>query len=92
MGVLLWIVIGLVAGALGEGILPPDEEHQRRDLELLTTLFIGIGGALAGGLLAAALGLGSVGFEPGSIIVALVGAMVALLIWKAIHNQSARYA
>ncbi len=92
MGVLLWIVIGLVAGGLAEGILPPAEEHPRRDLELLTTLFIGVGGALAGGLLAAAIGLGGVGFEPGSLIVALVGTMVALLIWKAIHNQSARYA
>jgi len=92
MGVLLWIVIGLVAGALAEGVLPPAEEHQRRDLELLTTLFIGVGGALAGGLLAAAIGLGGVAFEPGSIVAAFFATMVALLVWKAIHNQSASYA
>lgn len=92
MGVLLWIVIGLVAGGLAEGILPPAEEHQRRDLELLTTLLIGVGGALAGGLFAATLGLGGLGLEPGSLVVAFLGTMIALLVWKVIHNQSARYA
>jgi uncharacterized membrane protein YeaQ/YmgE (transglycosylase-associated protein family) len=74
MGILAWIVLGLVVGALAKWIMPGRDPGG-----LLVTIGIGIAGAFVGGLLGTALGLGSVtGFDPRSLVIATGGAILLL--------------
>jgi uncharacterized membrane protein YeaQ/YmgE (transglycosylase-associated protein family) len=75
MGLLSWIVLGLVVGALAKWIMPgPDPGG------LIVTMLIGIAGAFVGGFIATFLGLGTVtGFNLGSLAIATGGAL--LLLW-----------
>lgn len=75
MGILSWIVLGLIVGILAKWIMPgPDPGG------IVVTILIGIAGAFVGGFLGSLLGLGSVsGFNPGSLALATVGAL--LLLW-----------
>ena len=75
MGILTWIVFGLIAGALAKFIMPGDDPGG-----IFITILIGIAGAMVGGFIASALGIGSVtGFNPGSLVIATGGAI--LLLW-----------
>lgn len=75
MGLLSWIVFGLLVGALAKWIMPGKDPGG-----CLTTMVLGIAGALVGGFLASILGIGSVsGFNLGSVAIAVAGA--ALLLW-----------
>ena len=75
MGILSWIVLGLVVGALAKWIMPgPDPGG------MVVTILIGVAGALVGGFLGSLVGLGSVtGFDLGSLVLAVGGAL--LLLW-----------
>ena len=75
MGILSWIVLGLVVGALAKWIMPgPDPGGA------VVTILIGVAGALVGGFLGSLVGLGSVtGFDLGSLVLAVGGAL--LLLW-----------
>ena len=75
MGILSWIVLGLVVGFLAKWIMPgPDPGG------VFVTILIGVAGALVGGFLGSLIGLGSVsGFDFGSLVIAVGGAL--LLLW-----------
>jgi uncharacterized membrane protein YeaQ/YmgE (transglycosylase-associated protein family) len=75
MGILSWIILGIVVGALAKWIMPgPDPGG------IFVTMLLGIGGAFVGGIISSLLGLGSVtGFNFGSLVVATGGAL--LLLW-----------
>ncbi len=66
MSLIIFLVVGLIAGALASYILG-------RQQDLLVNLLIGIIGAVVGGLLAGLLGLGAYNLI-GEIIIATVGA------------------
>ena len=74
MGLLSWIILGLVVGLLAKWIMPgPDGGGF-----VLTTL-LGIAGAFVGGFIGSLLGLGSVsGFDFRGIALATIGALVLL--------------
>lgn len=74
MGILSWILLGLVVGALAKWIMPgPDPGG------LVVTALIGIAGAFVGGWLGSLVGMGSIdGFNLGTIATATVGALVLL--------------
>jgi uncharacterized membrane protein YeaQ/YmgE (transglycosylase-associated protein family) len=75
MGLLSWIVLGLVVGILAKWIMPGEQGGGF----VLTTL-LGVAGAFVGGFIGSLLGLGSVsGFNIGSLVLATVGAL--LLLW-----------
>ena len=79
MGVLSWIIIGLIAGWLATRILGGRGS-------LLHHLAIGLIGAIVGGTLFTKL---SVAVRPdffGSLITATIGAIIFLLIWRAIRR------
>lgn len=78
MGILVWIILGLIAGAVAKFLMPgPDPGG------IIVTILIGIAGAIIGGFIAAALGLGTVtGFNLGSIIIAILGAVLLLWIYR----------
>ena len=75
MGLLSWILMGLVVGILAKWIMPgPDPGG------ILMTILLGIAGAFVGGLIGSQVGLGSVsGFNVGSLALAVGGAL--LILW-----------
>lgn len=82
MGILAWIVIGLIAGALGKLIMPGDDPGG-----IIVTILIGMVGAVVGGFIMQFLfGAGSGGFIY-SIIVATIGAIVLLAIYRAVVGR-----
>lgn len=78
MGILTWILLGLVVGALAKWIMPgPDPGG------IAVTIAIGIAGAMVGGFPGSALGLGSVtGFNVGSVVLATGGAVLLLFLYR----------
>lgn len=84
MGILSWIILGLIAGALAKLILPGKQGGG-----WIVTILLGIAGAFIGGWLGSLVGLGSVdGFNIGTLVTAVVGAIVLLLVWGAISKRS----
>lgn len=85
MSILAWIVVGLIAGFLARAILPGREPGPGG---IVGDLIAGIVGALLGGWLFRALGMGGVtGVNIGSILIAFIGAVIFLLIWRAIAGS-----
>jgi uncharacterized membrane protein YeaQ/YmgE (transglycosylase-associated protein family) len=79
MSIIAWLVVGLIAGWLA-GLLMGG-----RGFGLLGNIIVGIIGAVIGGFLASALGFGGVdGFNVMSIVTSVIGAIVLLLILRAI--------
>ena len=79
MGVISWIVIGLIAGWLANRIVGGRGG-------ILHNLAVGLVGAIVGGVLFTKL---SLAVEPdffGSLITATVGAVIFLVIWRAIRR------
>ena len=85
MGILSWIVMGLIAGAIAKFLMPGDDPGG-----FIITIIIGIVGAVIGGFIGAALGLGEVtGFDLRSLLIAIGGSIVLLIIWRAIKGRRA---
>ncbi len=85
MGVLAWILFGLIAGAIAKLIMPGDDPGG-----FIVTILIGIAGALVGGFIASAIGFGAVtGFNFGSFVVAVVGAILLLWIYRMMRGRRA---
>jgi uncharacterized membrane protein YeaQ/YmgE (transglycosylase-associated protein family) len=82
MGILTWIILGLVVGALAKWIMPGDDPDG-----FFVTVIIGVVGALIGGFIASALGFGTVdGFNLGSIFIATLGALLLLFIYRKVRT------
>ncbi|MBF0257162.1 MAG: GlsB/YeaQ/YmgE family stress response membrane protein [Gammaproteobacteria bacterium] len=75
MGLVSWIIMGLLVGALAKWIMPGDDHPSG----CFTTLLLGMVGAFLGGYMGSVAGFGSVtGFNLGSIGLALGGALLVL--------------
>jgi uncharacterized membrane protein YeaQ/YmgE (transglycosylase-associated protein family) len=74
MGIISWIVFGLIAGVLAKMLMPGDDPGG-----IITTIAIGIVGAVVGGFLAVLLGFGDIsGFDFRSFVIAIVGGLLLL--------------
>ena len=83
MGIISWILLGLVAGALAKFIMPGKDPGG-----FIVTTLIGIGGAVIGGFLGSFIGLGKVeSFDLGGIFIATVGAIVLLIIYRLVKKK-----
>ena len=85
MGIVGWIVLGLLAGLIAKAIVPGAES-----VGLIITTLLGIGGALLGGFLATALGFGDPidnFFDLSTWVAAVVGAVVIIAIWNALRGR-----
>ncbi len=83
MGILSWLILGLIVGALARLVIPGKGPRG-----ILTTAAIGICGAFLGGLIGAGIGLGSVeGFDLTSIFLATVGSVALLLVYRALAGR-----
>ena len=75
MGIGSWIVIGLLAGAIGKLLIPGRDAGG-----CVVTVLVGIAGALVGGFVATYLGYGGIsGFDIRSLVIATLGAMLLLM-------------
>jgi uncharacterized membrane protein YeaQ/YmgE (transglycosylase-associated protein family) len=82
MGILSWILLGLVAGALAKFIMPGRDPGG-----IFVTILIGIAGAVIGGFLGSFLGLGKIeSFDLGGIFIATIGAILLLLIYRLVKK------
>jgi uncharacterized membrane protein YeaQ/YmgE (transglycosylase-associated protein family) len=90
VGIIGWILIGLLAGAIAKWLLPGDQPGG-----IIVTTLIGIAGALIAGFIAQALGFGDPideFFDFSTWVAAIIGAVALLLIWQAIAGRSRRAA
>ncbi|HSM07785.1 MAG TPA: GlsB/YeaQ/YmgE family stress response membrane protein [Gemmatimonadota bacterium] len=78
MGILSWILFGLIAGALAKWIMPGEDPGG-----CVVTMVIGIVGAVIGGWIATMFGMGGIdGFNLGSLLVAVLGAVLLLWVYR----------
>lgn len=84
MGIISWIVLGAIAGFIANMIVGGKEG-------VILTIVLGIVGAVVGGYLAQAiLHKGDVtGVNVESIVIAVVGAIVVLFVWRALAGRRA---
>jgi len=83
MGLISWIVLGLIAGAIAKALMPGRDPGG-----CIITIIIGIVGALLGGFLATALGFGGLsGFDWRSLFIAIIGSVVLLVIWRMLRGR-----
>ena len=89
MNILAWIVLGLIAGAIAKAIYPGTQGGG-----ILATLVLGVVGAFVGGTLFTLLTTGTFalaapGFSIGGVVVAVLGAIVAIFLWGLITRRAA---
>lgn len=78
MGILSWIVLGLVAGVLAKFLMPGNDPGG-----WIITILLGIGGAFVGGWIGSRLGIASFnGFTWQGLAVATGGAVVLLFVYR----------
>lgn len=76
MGVISWVIFGLIAGVLAKWIMPGTYQ-----IGFVMTTVLGIVGAVVGGYISTFFGKGQVdGFNFGSFSVAVIGAIVVLFL------------
>lgn len=83
MGILSWIIFGLIAGIIAKWIMPGKE-----NVGIIVTIILGIVGAVVGGYISTFFGFGKVdGFNFGSFVVAVIGAIVVLYIYNKVKSS-----
>jgi uncharacterized membrane protein YeaQ/YmgE (transglycosylase-associated protein family) len=84
MSILAWIVVGLIAGAIAKMLMPGDDPGG-----IILTILLGIAGAIVGGFVAVALNIsnGVDDFDIGTIVLAILGAMLLLFGYRMVVGQ-----
>jgi uncharacterized membrane protein YeaQ/YmgE (transglycosylase-associated protein family) len=84
MGLILFLLIGLVAGFIARALVPgPDP------MGWLGTMVLGIVGSFVGGTLAALLFGGTLEISASGLIGSIIGAIIVLLVWRAMSGRRA---
>ena len=87
MGIISWLVVGAIAGYLAGFLVKGDES-----MGVIGHIVLGIVGALVGGFLAGLLLPGAGDYVSGinitTIVVATIGAVIAVVVWNAIRGRS----
>lgn len=84
MGIIGWIVLGLCAGVIAKLIMPGEDPGG-----FIVTTLIGIAGALVGGFIASALGIGDLDefFDIGTWLIAIAGSLLLLFLYRMISGE-----
>jgi uncharacterized membrane protein YeaQ/YmgE (transglycosylase-associated protein family) len=84
MGIIAWLVLGLIAGFIGSKLVNKQGEGMMMDIVL------GIVGAVVGGFVAHLAGFsGITGFNLYSILVAVVGSVLVLVLYHSLSRRAA---
>ncbi len=86
MDVLIWIVFGLVVGVVAKFVMPGRDPGG-----MIMTIVLGIVGALLGGWIGRALGVYQPG-QPAGFIMAVIGAIVVLAVYRLAFSGRTRHA
>jgi uncharacterized membrane protein YeaQ/YmgE (transglycosylase-associated protein family) len=81
MGILGWILFGLIVGALAKLVMPGRDPGG-----IIVTMLLGIAGAVLGGFVGRAMGFYQEG-EPAGWIMAFIGAVVLLVIYRMVIGR-----
>jgi uncharacterized membrane protein YeaQ/YmgE (transglycosylase-associated protein family) len=89
MNILTWIILGLLSGAIAKAVYPGSQGGG-----ILGTMILGIIGAFVGGSLftllqTGSLQLASTSLSIGGVIIAVLGALIAIYIWNLITRNKA---
>jgi uncharacterized membrane protein YeaQ/YmgE (transglycosylase-associated protein family) len=85
MGIISWIFLGLVAGALAKFIMPGKDPGG-----IFVTILIGIVGGIVGGFLGTFIGLGKIqSFDLGGILIATAGSIILLIAYRIFRKNQA---
>jgi uncharacterized membrane protein YeaQ/YmgE (transglycosylase-associated protein family) len=84
MDIVVWLIVGIIAGALARLLVPGQDP-----MGLLGTMLLGLAGSVLGGLVADALIAGDQNFSPAGLIGSILGAVVVLLIYRSVRSRSA---
>ena len=90
MGIIAFIILGLLAGAIAKAILPGDDPGG-----IIVTAIIGVVGALLGGFIAGAIFNADPldeFFDISTWLTAIIGAIVLLLIYRLVVDRGGRRA
>ena len=84
MGIIGFIILGLIAGAIAKAILPGDDPGG-----IIVTMLIGVAGALIGGVIASALNIGDLGdfFDNGTWLIAIAGSLLLLVVYRMVAGR-----
>ena len=83
MGILAWVLFGLVAGIIAKFIMPGRDPGG-----FILTIIIGIAGAMIGGFISTRLGFGDIsGFDLRSFAIAVLGALLLLFIYHRVRGR-----
>jgi uncharacterized membrane protein YeaQ/YmgE (transglycosylase-associated protein family) len=83
MGILSWIIVGLIAGLLAKWIMPGDQKAG-----FFVTMALGIAGGLLGGFVMSLIGkTGVTGFNLQTLLVATLGALVVLFVYGLLKKK-----
>jgi uncharacterized membrane protein YeaQ/YmgE (transglycosylase-associated protein family) len=77
MGILLWVVFGLIAGAIAKWLMPGKVPGG-----IIVTIALGIVGAVVGGFIGTRIGFGDIsGFDIRSMLLAVGGGVLVLFVF-----------
>jgi uncharacterized membrane protein YeaQ/YmgE (transglycosylase-associated protein family) len=85
MGILAWIILGLLAGLIAKALLPGEDPGG-----IIVTTLLGIAGALVGGFIVRALGFGDPideFFDLSTWLGAIAGAALLLLLYRVLFGE-----
>jgi uncharacterized membrane protein YeaQ/YmgE (transglycosylase-associated protein family) len=87
MSIIAWILVGLIAGGIAKMLLPGNDPGG-----FIVTILLGIAGAIVGGFIAVALNIsnGVDDFDIGTIVLAVLGAMLLLFGCRMVLGQGSR--
>ena len=87
MGLILFLIVGLIAGFIARALVPgPDP------MGWLGTMVLGVVGSFVGGTLAALLFGGTLDLTASGLVGSILGAIIVLLIWRAMGGERTRLA
>lgn len=82
MGIISWIIFGLIAGAIAKLLMPGRDPGG-----CIVTTLLGIAGAVVGGFIGSLLGFGGVNeFDFRSFLIAIGGAILLLWLYRVLRR------
>jgi uncharacterized membrane protein YeaQ/YmgE (transglycosylase-associated protein family) len=83
LGIVVWLIIGLLAGWIARAVVPGSDS-----MSIGGTLVLGLIGSLVGGFLGNLLVEGQLDLEAAGIVGSIIGAVIALLIYRSMGARS----
>lgn len=83
MGILIWLLVGLIAGALARLLVPG-----RDPMGWLGTIILGLVGSLVGGFLGNLFFDGDLDVTAAGLVGSVIGAIIALLIYRSTRTRT----